>query len=178
MAAAEFRLLLRALRDGEVTFILVGGLSAVLQGAPVDTFDVDIVHRRDPGNIERLLRVLAFLDAIYRAQPERKLRPNAGHLAGPGHQNLLTRFGPLDVLGEIGRGQGYEELLSRCSPMDLDQGLEVQVLRLDAYVAIKEALDGEKDRAMLPVLRRTLEQKRNRGGEPAACDQGPGCGTK
>ena len=31
-----------------------GGLAAVVQGAPVTTMGVDIVHERSPGNITRL----------------------------------------------------------------------------------------------------------------------------
>ena len=42
---------LRALHDAGVGFILVGGLAAVLNGAPVNTFDVDIVHSRDTANV-------------------------------------------------------------------------------------------------------------------------------
>ena len=42
---------LRALHDAGGGFILVGGLAAVLNGAPVNTFDVDIVHSRDTANV-------------------------------------------------------------------------------------------------------------------------------
>ena len=49
---------LRALHDGGVDFILVGGLAAVLHGAPVDTFDIDVVHSRDAANVARILPVL------------------------------------------------------------------------------------------------------------------------
>jgi len=101
---------LRALHDGDVDFILVGGLAAVLNGAPVDTFDVDVAHSRDPANIDRLLPVLEELDAIFRMQPERRLKPNASHLASTGHLNLITRYGPLDLLKTIGRALGYQEL--------------------------------------------------------------------
>jgi hypothetical protein len=73
---------LRALDDGGVEFILVGGLPAVLNGAPVDTFDIDVVHSRDPANIDRLGRVLEALDAVFRMRPERRLKPNASHLVG------------------------------------------------------------------------------------------------
>lgn len=31
-----------------VDFIVVGGVAAVLGGAPISTFDLDIVHARDP----------------------------------------------------------------------------------------------------------------------------------
>jgi hypothetical protein len=97
---------LRILQSNGVKFILVGGLAAVVQGAPVDTFDVDLVHSRDAANIQRLLLVLEEFDAIFRMQPERRLKPNASHLASAGHLNLITRHGPLDLLGTIGRDLG------------------------------------------------------------------------
>ncbi len=151
---------LRALHDGGVDFILVGGLAAVLNGAPVDTFDIDVVHSRDPANIDRLRPVLEALDAVFRIQPERRLKPNASHLASGGHLNLITRYGPLDVLGTIGRDLSYRELLPHSVELDISAGLRVHVLDLETIIAIKEELGGEKDRAVLPILRRTLEEKR------------------
>jgi hypothetical protein len=44
--------------------------------------------------------------------------------------------------------------------MDLGEGLRIRVLKLEKLIEIKEQLPGEKDRAMLPLLRRTLEEKR------------------
>ena len=46
---------LRSLCEHGVEFIVVGGLAAVLNGAPVNTFDVDIVFSRAPLNIARIL---------------------------------------------------------------------------------------------------------------------------
>jgi hypothetical protein len=151
---------LRALREGDVEFIVVGGLAAVLQGAPVDTFDVDIVHSRGSANIARILPVLDALDAIFRMQPERRLRPNTSHLASPGHLNLMTRYGPLDLLGTIGNNLAYEDLIPRSVELDVAEGLRIRVLDLETLIAIKEELGGEKDLAVLPTLRRTLEEKR------------------
>jgi predicted nucleotidyltransferase len=151
---------LRALRDGGVEFILVGGLSAVLHGAPIDTFDIDIVHSRDVANIDRLLPVLEAVDAIFRMQPERRLKPNASHLASAGHLNLITRYGPLDLLGTIGRDLGYQDLLPHSTELIISEGIRVRVLDLETLIAIKEELAGEKDRAVLPILRRTLEEKK------------------
>jgi hypothetical protein len=153
---------LRALHDGGVDFILVGGLAAVLNGAPVDTFDTDVVHSRDVSNIERLLPVLESLDAVFRIQPERRLRPNASHLASAGHLNLITRYGPLDLLGTIGRNLGYEDLMAHSAEMDIGEKLRIRVLDLETIIGIKEELGGEKDRAVLPILRRTLDEKRKR----------------
>jgi predicted nucleotidyltransferase len=153
---------LRALQDAGVGFILVGGLAAVLNGAPVNTFDVDIVHSRDAANVARILPVLEALDAIFRMQPERRLRPNASHLASTGHLNLITRYGPLDLLGIIGSNLAYEDLVPRSVELDIGEGLRIRVLDLETLIAIKEELGGEKDQAVLPILRRTLEEKRKR----------------
>jgi len=155
---------LRALVEAEVEFVLVGGLAAVLNGAPVHTFDIDIVHSRAQANLERLLAVLDVLEAIL---PERRLTPTLSHLSGPGHLNLLTRFGPLDVLGSIGRGLVYEDLLEDTALLDIGEGIAIRALTLKKLIALKEELGGEKDRAMIPILRRTLLEK-ERGGTTGA----------
>ena len=85
--------LLSGLAATQVEFVLVEGLAAVEQGAPITTHDVDIVPKRSPENIERL-------------------RPTAGALLGPGHSLLTTALGPLDVLGTIEEGRAFEDLLA------------------------------------------------------------------
>jgi predicted nucleotidyltransferase len=164
MPDSDFLAVLRALREGGVEFAVVGGLAAVLNGAPVSTFDLDIVPARDEENVARLVRVLDSIDAIYRMQPERRLKPDAGHLTSSGHHNLITSCGPLDVLGTIGRGLGYEDLLPRTIEMETGGGVRVRVLNLATIIALKEELAGEKDLAVLPILRRTLEQKQRGTG--------------
>ena len=155
--------ILRLLAQTGVEFVVVGGVAAVLNGAPLNTFDVDIVHSRDAANIARLLTVLDRLDAIFRVQPERRLKPDASHLEGPGHLNLITRFGPLDVLGAVGASLAYEQLLPHSSEMAIGGGARVRVLDLETLIELKEKLGGEKDRAVLPVLRRALKEKRKGG---------------
>src|SRR5713226_7661673 len=122
---------LRQLCEGEIQFILVGGLAAVLNGAPIQTLDVDLVYSREPANIDRLLAVLQTLDAVFRIQPERRLRPSISHLAGGGHLNLLTSFGPLYLLGTAGQDLGYSELLPHSREMDVGPGIRVRVLNLE-----------------------------------------------
>ena len=159
MPGRDFFATLRVLDDAGVDFIVVGGLAAVLNGAPVNTFDVDLVYSRDEANIARLIPALETFDAVYRIQPERRLKPTATHLASQGHLNLMTRYGPLDLLGTIGAGLGYGDLLPHSTEMDLGEGVRVRVLDLAMLIALKEELGGEKDRAVLPILRRTLEEK-------------------
>jgi hypothetical protein len=160
MVERNFVAILLQLKEASVDFLVVGGVAAALNGAPVDTLDVDLVHSRDFANIERLIPVLAALDAIFRLQPERRLRPAVSHLAGPGHLNLLTRYGPVDPLGTIGRGLSYQDLLPHSIEMRITDEVLVNVLDLETLIALKEELAGEKDLITLPVLRRTLEETR------------------
>jgi len=158
MRTARFADILHLLAASEVEFVVVGMTAGVLQGAPVATIDLDIVHRRTPDNVTRLLLVLDRLDAVYRHDP-RALRPQESHLRGPGHQLLTTAYGDLDCLGEIDGGKGYEDLLGLASEMKLAGGVAIHVLTLPALIEIKERLGRPKDLAVLPVLRATLDER-------------------
>lgn len=138
MARARFAEILGLLAAEEVEFLVVGMTAGILHGAPVTTVDLDVVHRRTPQNVARLLRVLARIDAVYRHDP-RGLRPAESHLLSAGHQILTTSLGDLDCLGTIDQGRGYEELV--------------------ALIDAKERSGRPKDLAALPVLRATLEEK-------------------
>ena len=94
---------------------------------------------------------------------ERRLRPAVSHLSSPDRQLLETKYGYLDVLGHIGHGRTYAGLLDHTIQMDLGDGLKVKVLDLETLIAVKEEVGAEKDLAALPVLRRTLLEKRRRG---------------
>jgi len=158
--SADFLGILRALADHRVEYIVVGGVCAVLHGAPVTTFDLDVVHHRSPENIARLAAALVALRAHYRGRPEPPLAPDPRHLAGPGHHLLMTDDGPLDLLGTIGAGRGFAELVDHSERMEVS-GMEVLVLDLATLIEVKEERAREKDLLMLTLLRRLL---RERGG--------------
>jgi hypothetical protein len=155
----DFLAILNTLAGHDVDFIVVGGVAAVLQGAPIATFDLDVVHSREPHNINRLLAALTSLDAIYRELAGRNIKPSRSYLSSPGHQLLMTRFGPLDLLGVIGSKRDYLKLLPEAGVVEISPGLKVRVLGLSAIIKSKEETAGEKDRAVLPTLRRTLEER-------------------
>ena len=162
----DFLTILVELTAQSVDFIVIGGIGAALQGAPVTTFDLDLVHSREAENVKRLLLALQALEAFYRERPGRRVTPAAADLAGPGHHLLMTRAGPLDLLGAVVGGRSYKELIGRAFPMQLAPGKPIRVLELATLIRLKEELGREKDLAMLPVLRRTLqEQERTKGGE-------------
>jgi hypothetical protein len=158
--AADFESILRALSLRHVDFIVVGGVCAVLHGAPVQTFDLDLVHSREPDNLKRLVPALRELKARYRTHPRQRIEPSEADLASPGAHLLVTSLGPLDLMGRIAPGQGYADLLPKTIDVDAGGKLRLKLLTLEALIEAKEAAARAKDRAMLPVLRQTLKERR------------------
>ena len=155
----NLRRIFRALVEHQVDFIVVGGVCGVLHGAPMNTFDLDVVHSRSPENIDRLLAALQPLGARYRTPGKESMTPQRSHLASPGHQLLMTEAGALDLLGSIGHDHVYLDLLPETKAVDVGEGLSVQLLDLPALIRIKEETAQEKDKLALMILRRTLEEK-------------------
>ncbi len=84
MATTNFLKILQTLTKHDVKFVVVGAMSAALQGAQISTFDIDIIHERSAENITRLVAALAELDATHRGHPA-KLPVDREALAGLGH---------------------------------------------------------------------------------------------
>jgi len=152
----DFTDLLTRLADAGVEFILVGGLAAVVQGAPVATFDIDVVHRRTPENVDRLLAVLAAVGARSREPGEQHLLPDRDAFLGPGHLLLQTELGALDVLGSIEEALTYDDLCADTARLSI-AGREIVILRLERLYALKRVSRREKDRLMAAQIRAVLE---------------------
>jgi hypothetical protein len=145
--------------QANVEFIVVGGAAAVLQGAPITTLDLDIVHLRTADNVARLLDVLLRLDAVMRFDfAQRRLRPTPEMLSGRGHVNLSTTLGPIDPLCEVGDASGYDELLPHSELIE-DQGLRIRVVDLPTLISLKLKAGRPKDRMAVPILVATLEER-------------------
>jgi hypothetical protein len=156
------------LQDGGVEFIVVGGVSAILQGASVNTMDLDLCYRRTAENIRRLVAALAPLQPRPRGFPadlpfvfdERTLQFGS---------NFTLDVGPesLDLLGEMSALGGYEQVLG--GALDAVIGNRtVKTLSLEQLIATKTAAGRTKDLAALPELQATLERKRQQGTAPSA----------
>lgn len=158
-SAVNLGALLAELCDAKVEFIVVGGAAAVIQGAPITTNDLDIVHRRTLENVARLLDVLLRLDATMRYDfAHRGLRPTAEMLGGKGQINLSTSLGPIDPLCELGEGRGYDELLAH-SELVTDEGRQLRVLDLPTLIEVKTKAGRPKDKVVLPILIATLQER-------------------
>lgn len=124
---------LRSLCEHHIQFVLVGGLAAVLNGAPIHTYDIDLVYSREPSNVARLSNVLREVN---------------------GYQ--------LDLHTTIGQGLSYSDLLSLSDEMAISEEIRVRVLNLETLISIKERLGSEKDVAVLPILRQTLRESKKK----------------
>ncbi|HET9862972.1 MAG TPA: hypothetical protein VFP37_05985 [Steroidobacteraceae bacterium] len=156
MPTQSFRRILETLEQHGVEYVVVGGVAAVLQGAPVTTFDLDALIRIDPQNVDRIAGALAAIDARYREHAG--LRPSREDLAAGGHLLLMTDSGPFDVLGFIGDGKRYDDILSSTVTIDAG-GLTIKVLSLAALVEEKKALGRDKDLAVVKLLEAVLARQ-------------------
>jgi hypothetical protein len=71
----------------------------------------------------------------------------------------MTKYGPLDVLGEIGRHHDYQTLLPDTVTAVVPNGPRVRTLTLAALIREKEAAGRAKDKAGLAILRQLLKEK-------------------
>jgi len=159
MSESEPRIieLLRVLHEYQIKFIIVGGVGAVLHGAPISTFDLDLVHSREPANLNHLMAALSDLDAHYRGQLN-QLKPDADSLASTGHHLLITRLGPLDLLGSIEKGMDYSGLIPHSEEIQIEN-MKFQVLSLQFLIESKEQSSREKDMLKLRILKHTLIER-------------------
>ena len=157
MTAPAFRQLLTTLCRNNVEFIVVGGVAAVLQGAPVTTFDLDALIRVDSENAESILAALSELEAHMREHDSR-LRPDKSDLLAGGHLLLMTNAGPLDLLGFVGDNERYQDLIQVTTEVDLE-GNSLRVLELDTLIRLKRQLGRPKDLASLALLEAVAKRR-------------------
>lgn len=149
--------ILEGLLEAGIDFILVGGLAAVIQGAPVTTIDVDVVHSQSPQNITKLIKFLKSIDAFHRRLDDKLIEPKEKDLSGKGHSLFTTRLGPLDVLAVIEQGKSYDDLLGHTVEIEF-RGHTLRVLDLDMLIKLKKNSKDPNDKQRLAVLEETLRQ--------------------
>jgi len=158
-SSVDFAQLLEVLAQAGVQFVVIGGMSATLQGVPYPTYDLDIVLDPDDANLDRAFGVIQELDGSYREQLPKLLLPKRTDLGGRGAMLLMTRLGPLDILGEVATGWGYSDMLSRVERIRLSNGHEVRILNLESLIKIKEQLARPKDLKALDMYRDVLRER-------------------
>jgi len=143
---------LRALRDADVEFVLIGGVAARLHGSPSLTRDVDICYSRDRDNVERLAAALGSLHARLRGvDDDVPFILDAATLLAGANFTFTTDVGDVDVLALPAGVEGYAELAEHAEVVDLD-GTSILVTTLDDLIRMKRAAGRAKDRAEVEIL--------------------------
>jgi hypothetical protein len=162
MPEVEFRpeKLLEVLAHHGVRHVLIGGFAGVIHGSPYVTTDVDVVPDPASANLDRLSAALDELHARVWTDAEPAGVPfhhDATSLAAARTWNLVTDFGRLDIAFEPSGTAGFADVARDAMHLTI-LGAEVDVASLADVIRSKEAAGREKDRLVLPILRRILEE--------------------
>jgi len=146
-----------------VRFVLIGAAAARIAGAPVVTEDIDVTPATDKANLERLVAALKELRARLRSPSDKSGVPlDANMLRTADLWTLTTSAGALDICFTPSGTRGYRDLRREALRTRVGHGVSVSVASLRDVIRSKEAAGRDKDLAQLPLLRRTLEQIRER----------------
>ncbi len=134
---------LAALREAQIQCILIGGMAAVRQGAPVTTIDYDFWVRLPERQYVKILTIVQRLGGTILARSLYELSDGT---------QVNAIFQP-DGLNSF-------EVEYRRSALATLGGQRVRVLPLPRVIASKRASGRDKDLAVLPILERTLRLSR------------------
>jgi hypothetical protein len=153
----SFEKLLVHLADGEVDFILVGGLAVTLQGYVRFTEDVDILLSNEPANIRRFMDVMGAFGEGF----ARELTPD-DFCDEEGAVRIIEELEEcqLDVF-TVMAGRKYADVLVDADHFDV-RGRIVRYASKASLITWKERSVREKDRIDAAALRRLSE------GQPGA----------
>lgn len=162
MPAPEFdpESIVRVLERHGVDWILIGGFAAVIHGSPYVTTDIDVVPAPGEENLRRLSEALREMHARVWTNDVPEGLPfdhSAESLADGRIWNLVTDFGRLDLTFEPSGTRGYDDLIRGSVRLEI-LGSEVMVASLADVIRSKEAAGRDKDKLVLPVLWRLLEE--------------------
>ena len=148
-AAPLLRRIAKLLATHRLDAVLIGNAAAALQGSPVTTQDIDFMFRPTPTNLRKLRRLARDLDAMvmrpfYPASQLYRLVRDADGLQ-------------VDFMGKVDGVRSFEGLRSRATETAIG-GYGMRVAALADVIKSKQAANRPQDRAVLPVLRRTLRE--------------------
>lgn len=135
-----------------VEFVVVGDMAARLYGATVDVELLELVHRKNSANVQKLVRVLAKVGARFRGAPvDSELRVSSMELLTSGRLELDTTLGSLTLISDWDKGLTYEELAS--SAYHFTEGdFALQLLNLPLLIASMKRSEREDHSRALAYL--------------------------
>lgn len=155
----DFRRVLCALTGGDIDFIVIGGLAAIMHGLGRTTYDVDVVYARTPANMQRIVKALAPFEPYLRGvAPGLPFKFDDRTLRNGLNFTLLTSIGGLDLLGEVVGGGSYENLLPFATRVS-GYGTEFLAVNLDKLIELKRAAGRPKDTEVIAELEAIRQER-------------------
>jgi predicted nucleotidyltransferase len=155
----------RRLEQAGLEAVLIGNAAAALQGAPVTTIDFDFLFRPTPANIRKLKTLARRLGAII-------LRPY--YPASDLYRVVREDDGlQVDFMATIHGIRSFEGLRDRASVITIEN-VPLHVASLEDIVRSKRAAGRPRDRAVLAILEKALEEK----AQPSTATRGAGKGKR
>jgi len=151
--------MLAGLAEGEVDFIVVGGVAGGIHGSPFVTNDLDVCYATDQANLVRLVRAIrpwAPYPRGWEAGPPFSL--DAKTLRTTPVLTLRTSQGDLDLLDRV-EGVGVYREARESSEEVTAFKIRFRVLTLDALIRARHASARPKDRAQIPTLEALADLK-------------------
>jgi len=129
----------------EVDFVVIGGVALSLHGSALVTGDTDIFYRRSRDNVGRLARALSQMEIRLRDVPgDVAFSPDARALWAGMNFTFTSRFGDLDVMGEVKGVDSYHDVAARAIATPLG-GHQVLLAAIDDLITMKRAVGRSKD---------------------------------
>lgn len=145
-------MILNALTDNHVDYVLVGDVAGSAWGSPTVADVMALTYDRAAENVERLCAALESLDAAFDAETLRRGL----------NFTFTTRAGDVDVLGQPAGVDGWAELAPNAVPMEIG-GVTVPVADLDDLIRMKLAAGRPKDRIEVEILAAVRDEREAQG---------------
>ncbi len=155
--------LLKTLDRHRVTYIVIGGLARIVQGADEMTNGVDIVPPMREENLRRLDLALEELGA--RRTDRKKLAPLQSDPAPEAVLALTTDLGELNIVPQPEGTRGYDDLRRAATREYLGKGVRSSIASVGDLARMISALGREDDIPKLMAMRRIAELEVGRGLE-------------
>jgi len=134
-----------ALHHANLEAVMIGNAAAAIQGAPVTTMDIDFCIKDNENNIKKLSKVANELEAeLTDFYPFFQIQNPDNEL----YLDFLTRVIGID---------SFESLLEKSTTLSFDGIFSLKIASLEDIIKSKTAAGNDKDLAVLPILKKTLE---------------------
>lgn len=143
--SVDFSRILRTLNEHSVDYVVVGGTAATVHGSARVTYDLDILYRRTPENIHRLVSAMAPLNPYLRgAPPGLPFRFDVETIRAGCNFTFVTDAGPLDCLGDMTGVRDFDAVVAGALESEA-HGVRCRILSLDDLISAKRAAGRPKD---------------------------------